>query len=348
MFRLQIIPYHLLLRFEAGTSRGVIKERNIFFVVLTHLDFPDRIGIGEISPLLDLSPDYHFDIASFLEQQKNNFTPDFLESELLKNLPSVRFGLETAYLDWKNGGKRMIFDNYFSRGNEKIWINGLIWMGKPSFMQAQIEEKLAKGFRCLKLKIGALDFETELNLLKEIRKKFSADEIILRVDANGAFSPKTALEQLKRLSDFDLHSIEQPIAANQIEKMAELCEKSPLPIALDEELIAIQTKEEKENLLKAIRPPFIILKPTLLGGLVACQEWIILAESFCIDWWITSALESNIGLNAVAQFTANYKNKLPQGLGTGNLYHNNIDSSLYLDGEYLGLNKDYQAKFDVL
>ncbi len=345
MFTIQYIPYQLKFKFEAGTSRGVLTERNSFFILLIHTDFPHQIGVGEVSPLLGLSIDFEANIPLLLTQFTKNFTPETLKNPALKSFPALLFGLETAYLDWKNGGKRIIFENNFSKGIDKLWINGLIWMGNEASMQKQIEEKLEKNFRCLKLKIGALDFETELNIIKNIRKNFSAKEMILRVDANGAFEPENALEKLKKLAEFDLHSIEQPIKANQIEKMAELCQKSPLPIALDEELIGIMDKKDKENLLKTIQPPFIILKPTLLGGFEATKEWIDIAKNMKIDWWITSALESNIGLNAIAQFTANFQNPLPQGLGTGGLYHNNIDSSLYLEGEYLGFDVNYPTNF---
>ncbi|TAE70340.1 MAG: o-succinylbenzoate synthase [Bacteroidetes bacterium] len=345
MFTIQFIPYQLQFKFEAGTSRGVLKQRDSFFVLLTHTDFPNQMGIGEISPLFGLSIDFDVNIRQLLQKIAENFTPQILDDEFLKPFPAVQFGLETAYLDWKNGGKRIIFDNNFSKGTEKLWINGLIWMGSEQSMQQQIEDKLEKGFRCLKLKIGALDFETELGILKSIRQKFSAKQITLRVDANGAFLPENALEKLKKLADFELHSIEQPIMANQIEKMAELVQKSPVPIALDEELIGINDTEHKKKLLETIKPPFIILKPTLLGGLKACEEWIKIAESMNINWWITSALESNIGLNAIAQFTANFNNNLPQGLGTGGLYHNNIDSALYLEGEYLGFDVNYKTNF---
>ena len=221
-----------------------------------------------------------------------------------------------------------LFPSGFSSGLNTIPINGLIWMGNEAFMKKQIQEKIEAGFRCIKMKIGAIDFEAELNLLKSIRKEFSEVDIELRVDANGAFNPSEALEKLKRLSDFKLHSIEQPIKQGQIEEMAVLCKKTPLPIALDEELIGVFSMTDKQNLLETIKPQFIILKPTLVGGFKGSEEWIEQANSLNIGWWITSALESNIGLNAIAQWTYTLNSKLPQGLGTGSLYTNNFDSPL--------------------
>ena len=230
----------------------------------------------------------------------------------------------------------MIFDNGFARGEERIPINGLIWMGEKSFMQQQIEEKLKAGFNTIKLKIGAIDFDTELSLLEGIRDQYSTNDITLRVDANGAFTVTDAMHKMEQLAALEIHSIEQPVKPGQFELMKMLCAESPLDIALDEELIGIHTKPEKRALLVEIKPQYIILKPALLGGLLACQEWIEIAESLKIGWWMTSMLEANIGLNAIAQFTAQYKPTLPQGLGTGQLYHNNIDSPLEIrKGELL-------------
>ena len=228
------------------------------------------------------------------------------------------------------GGCQLLYPSDFTTGQRNIPINGLVWMGDRAFMQAQIDEKLRAGFTTIKLKIGAIDFEQECALLAGIRERFSADQITLRVDANGAFRPDDAMAKLARLAQYDLHSIEQPIAAGQPDLMAELCRHTPVPIALDEELIGQMEYVQKYRLLKKIHPQYIILKPTLLGGLRHCDEWIELAARLNIGWWMTSALESNIGLNAVAQYMARLKNSLPHGLGTGQLYHNNIKSPLQI------------------
>ncbi|MGD1840471.1 MAG: o-succinylbenzoate synthase [Thermonemataceae bacterium] len=253
----------------------------------------------------------------------------------MQHFPAIHFALEIAFQDLQQGGKRQLFENDFSNGTAPIPINGLIWMGPKSIMLQQIKEKLAAGDRCIKLKIGAIDFEEELALLKYIRTQFGSEEVIVRVDANGAFKPEEALEKLKRLAELALHSIEQPIATQQWEKMAKLCEQSPLPIALDEELIGVV---DRKALLATIQPQYIILKPSLLGGWAASEAWIALAKKHNIGWWMTSALESNIGLNAIAQFTGNlslHPTATYQGLGTGQLYHNNIPSPLEVNGGWL-------------
>lgn len=233
-------------------------------------------------------------------------------------------------LDLFNGGKGIIFPHLFTQGKASIPVNGLIWMGEEEFMLRQIDEKLAQGFTCIKLKIGALDFDKECNILSYIRKQYSEQQITLRVDANGAFLANETLGKLKTLATFGIHSIEQPIKQGQRLAMAQLCKQTPIPVALDEELIGVHIYEEKEKLLKQIRPQFIILKPSLLGGFTHCREWINLADKLNIGWWITSALESNVGLIAISQFTATLNNSLPQGLGTGQLYSNNTDSPLFI------------------
>jgi o-succinylbenzoate synthase len=242
--------------------------------------------------------------------------------------PSIQFGIEMAFLSLESHNPFVLFPSTFTSGQQSMEINGLVWMGEESFMKAQIEEKLADGFRCIKLKIGAIDFEKELGLLRFIRQHFDEKTIEIRVDANGAFALQEALDKLKQLAGYKLHSIEQPIAKNNTDKMAELCELSPLPIALDEELIGVFLKEEKRLLLEKIKPQYLILKPSLVGGIRGSQEWIELAEELQIKWWITSALESNIGLNAIAQWTFTLHNPMPQGLGTGGLYTNNFDCPL--------------------
>lgn len=337
--------YHVLkFKFEAGTSRGVMTERPVWFVFLTD-SRTGNYGIGEVAPLAGLSIDFFPDYELRIEPLKKalhdaqfhhaeDITQSWIDSHTA-NLPALRFALESAVLDLQNGGKRMITDNPFYHGAMPIPINGLIWMGNEAFMLKQVEDKLAAGFSCLKMKIGAIDFDTELNILAGIRKRFSPDEIILRVDANGAFMPTEASQKLAALAEFSIHSIEQPIRQGQREAMAQLCRVSPVPVALDEELIGLHSAAEKKQLLETLRPPYIILKPSLLGGLAASAEWIALAEQMGIGWWITSALESNIGLNAICQFTASYQPSLPQGLGTGQLYHNNIDSPLVVANGYI-------------
>ena len=325
----------------SGTSRGVLTEKHSWFIELFEENNPSIKGIGECSIIPGLSPDF-VDFESYeiklnevclnLEKYTSNF-------DLLNEFPSILFGLETALLDLQNGGKQIIFNNSFSSGDRRIPINGLIWMGDADFMQEQIEQKLAEGFSCLKMKIGAIDFESELKILESIRNRFSSDKITLRVDANGAFPPSEALSKLERLSEFDIHSIEQPIRQGQWAEMKQLCTETKVPIALDEELIGITALGDRKNLLDTIQPQFIILKPSLHGGITGCKEWISLAEERSIPWWITSALESNIGLNAVCQFTGEYANNLPQGLGTGGLYTNNIESNLTIENGEIYLKK---------
>ncbi len=334
---------HLLkFKFEAGTSRGVYTEKETFILHISDTDNQSVFGLGEIAPLAGLSIDYIPDFEQVLNNICDTFDSLDLEvfpwnlniilSQLIDDaFPSVKFGFETALLDVMNGGKRIIFDNDFADGRKAIPINGLVWMGSKEFMVNQVEEKLEAGFNTLKLKIGAINFQDELSILASIRERFTPEQISLRVDANGAFAVEEAGQKLAQLSTYQLHSIEQPIKAYQTEAMANLSEKSPVPIALDEELIGVSDYVQKMQLLKKIKPQYIILKPTLLGGLQHCREWIEIATRLQIGWWITSALESNIGLNAIAQFTAEYKNPLPQGLGTGGLYHNNIDSPLTVD-----------------
>lgn len=342
MLHASIQPYTLDFKFEAGTSRGVLTQKETYFLKIHHTENPDVVGIGEVNILKGLSIDDRPD----LEQQLQNICNEFNKLELevfVWNLnliinqcvddafPSIRFAFETALYDLMNGGKRIAFDSDFVQNQQPILINGLVWMDKVEKMLTQIDEKIASGYTTIKLKIGAIDFDQELALLAHIRHSFSAQQITIRVDANGAFSPEEAPEKLQKLAQFNIHSIEQPIKQGQIAQMAELCQKTPLPIALDEELIGISDYFKKFQLLKTIRPQFVILKPALLGGFQHCREWIEIANRLEIDWWITSALESNIGLNAIAQFTATFNNPLPQGLGTGQLYHNNIESPLLIE-----------------
>lgn len=311
----------------SGTSRGVLTEKHAWFLEIWNEDNPDIIGTGECSIIPGLSPDYENDeqYEQKLISVCNNLSQDLID------FPSIQFGVETALLDLKNGGKGFFFDNDFTNGKQKIAINGLIWMGDEAFMQEQIEQKIAEGFTTIKLKIGAIDFESEIALLKSIRNRFSSEQITLRVDANGAFPIEEALNKLTQLSELDMHSIEQPIKAGKWLEMSQLCSSTPLPIALDEELIGINTVNDKIRLLEVISPQFIILKPSLHGGIKGCREWIDLAEERNISWWMTSALESNVGLDAICQFTAEYNNNLPQGLGTGSLYIENTPTNLKVE-----------------
>ncbi|AXT19880.1 o-succinylbenzoate synthase [Flavobacteriaceae bacterium AU392] len=320
--------YKYILDFKqaSGTSRGVMTHKETWFIILKT---DTKQGVGECSILRGLSID---DCPSF--ETKLKWTCDNIHlglETLLQELiefPAIQFGLEMAFLSLQSINKFELFPSKFTKEKASIPINGLIWMGGKHFMKQQIKDKLNQGFSCIKMKIGAIDFKTELELLKSIRDEFSVSDIELRVDANGAFSAENALEKLKILSQFDLHSIEQPIKPKQYESMAQLCEQSPLPIALDEELIGVLSLKNKEELLKTINPQYIILKPSLVGGYKGSNEWIKLSENQNIGWWVTSALESNIGLNAIAQWTYTLNSNLPQGLGTGSLFINNFESPL--------------------
>ncbi len=311
----------------SGTSRGILTEKHAWFIELWHASEPSIKGIGECSIIPGLSPDFS-DFRTY-EAKLNDVASNI--SQDLTDWPSIKFGVETALLDLKNGGRQKLFNNRFTRGEEKIPINGLIWMGDEGFMREQIEEKIELGFDTIKMKIGAIDFEVEMTLLSSIRKRFSSDQMTLRVDANGAFTAQNALAKLQRLAECDIHSIEQPVAPGQWQIMRSLCEETPLDIALDEELIGVHATKEKCALLDTIKPQYIILKPSLHGGFSGSREWIKLAEDRSIPWWMTSALESNIGLNAICQFAGEFDNELPQGLGTGSLYENNIESDLTVE-----------------
>ena len=338
MFRSNWKKYTLEFKRPARTSRGTIASKDSWFIFIYDENHPQVPGIGECGLLKGLSiddrPGYEKKITEVCNNIKNH--QEYLDSGLM-DFPSIRFGLEMALMDLgldgygENRGERILFPSDFTEGNDSIEINGLVWMGGFDFMRQQIIEKIESGFKCIKLKIGAIDFEKELSLIKSIRNEFSADDIEIRVDANGAFDPSEALEKLNRLAEFDLHSVEQPIRQGQWKEMAALCEKTPLPVALDEELIGVNDIREKEKLLLTVRPQYIILKPSLLGGFKASEEWITLAGQNNTGWWVTSALESNIGLNAIAQWTYTLKNKMPQGLGTGLLYTNNFESPLRIN-----------------
>ena len=313
----------------SGTSRGILTEKHALFINLSSTT-NTRKAIGECSVIPGLSPDF-IDFVSYemkLQEVCENINYYVQNLHVLEQFPSILFGVETALLSLFSNKSNQLFDTPFARGEVGIPINGLIWMGTKEFMLQQIKEKLNEGFSCLKMKIGAIDFETELDILASIRNKYQSSDIELRVDANGAFQTKEAMEKLEKLSKFDLHSIEQPIKAGQVEEMKKLCATTPLPIALDEELIGIIGQNKKIELLESIKPQYIILKPSLHGGILGTKEWISLADEKSIPWWITSALESNVGLNCIAQFAATYNNSMPQGLGTGGLYENNTPTQL--------------------
>lgn len=358
MLKIDIEERMLHFKQPAGTSRGVYTERRIWLVRVSD---GSLVGIGECAPLPQLSCDdlsnYGAVLRRFCDEVEHTGEIPY---ESLRDFPSMLFGLETAMLHLQYLASNvhcpasdiqcpMLFDTPFSRGEVGIPINGLVWMGTFEEMQQRIEEKLSQGFRCVKLKIGAIDFDAELELIKKIRARFSYHDVELRVDANGAFPFDEALYKLELLSQYALHSIEQPVKAGQWSFMAELCRESPLPIALDEELIGINDPDQKRQMLNIIRPRYIILKPSLHGGIQGCREWIDIARDMRIGSWITSALESNIGLNAVAQFCASVygdssnlsqgKEMMPQGLGTGQLFTDNIDMPLQIKGDRLWISK---------
>lgn len=337
--------YSLNFKQASGTSRGVLKTKETWFIILSK---ENKHGFGECGLFRGLSIDDKPDYEEKLRWVCENINKGL--EELLQELidfPSIQFGLEQAFLSLKADNSFELFPSSFSKGKQNIAINGLIWMGDKSFMQKQIKDKLQDGFTTIKMKIGAIDFETEINLLKSIRKEFSSKEITLRVDANGGFNPNNALEKLKRLSDLEMHSIEQPIKQRQWQEMASLCEKTPLPIALDEELIGVFTTEGKEKCISTIKPQYIILKPSLVGGFKGSEEWISIAKKYNAGNWITSALESNIGLNAISQWTYTLNNPLPQGLGTGGLFLNNFQSPLEVSQGSLKYNNKIEWKFNL-
>ncbi len=336
--------YILNFKKPSGTSRGILSQKETWFILLEQ---NGKKGIGECGLLRGLSIDDRNDYEQKLQWICKNI--HLGEQSLLESLiefPSIQFGLETAFLSLQSKTPFELFPSPFTKGEKAIPINGLVWMGNEQEMKLQIEEKLAQGFNCIKLKIGAIDFQKELDLLAFIRQHFDAKTIEVRVDANGAFSENLALSKLNQLAGFEIHSIEQPIKTNQHDMMSELCKTTPIPIALDEELIGVFSVKEKEKLLQKINPQYIILKPSLVGGFQGTKQWIELAEKYNISWWITSALESNVGLNAIAQFTFTLQNNMPQGLGTGSLYTNNFVSPLEVKNGKLWYNNLVEWEVD--
>jgi len=330
--------YVLQFKTPSGTSRGVLTTKETWFLIL---EAQGKRGIGECGLLRGLSVDDRPDYEAQLQWvcQNIHLGKDVLWEALIE-FPSIQFGVEMAFLSLESNTPFELFPTGFTQNTKSIAINGLVWMGDEGYMKAQIEAKIAAGFNCIKLKIGALDFEKELGLLRFIRQNFSEEAIEIRVDANGAFSSNEALSKLNQLAGFKLHSIEQPIQKNNTDMMSVLCKSTPIPIALDEELIGVFSAADKEALLQKVRPQYIILKPSFIGGFRGTLEWIALADKYNIGWWITSALESNIGLNAIAQFTHLQNNPMPQGLGTGGLYTNNFDSPLTVYKGHLWYQKE--------
>ena len=338
--------YILDFKRPSGTSRGILTQKETWFLILEN---DGKFGIGECGLFKGLSYD---DIPEY--GQKLRWVCDNIEMgkqrllNELRSFPSIQFGIEQAFLSVTSEDPFVMFPSAFTDGKDYIPINGLIWMGNQDFMLDQIQAKLKEGFNCLKMKIGAIDFQSEISLLESIRNRYSKDEIELRVDANGAFEPENAAGKLQVLSNFDIHSIEQPIKQGNIPKMKELCEISPIPIALDEELIGILEVADKEELLRTVRPQYIILKPSLVGGFQGSEEWISIANKLGIGWWITSALESNIGLNAIAQWAYTLKSAMPQGLGTGGLFTNNFDCPLHVEKGHIFNNKSKNWKSNLI
>lgn len=336
--------YTLQFKQPSGTSRGVMTHKETW---LLKIELDGSVGIGECGLLRGLSTDDRPDYEAKLQWVCENIEKgeEWLWEQLME-FPSIQFGVEMAFRSLVSKQPFLLFPSEFTTAQQSIPINGLVWMGTPDFMRQQIAEKIQAGFRCIKLKIGAIDFEKEVGLLRMIRQHFTANEIEIRVDANGAFSSNDALLKLRQLSQFELHSIEQPIAINQYDAMAKLCQNTPVAIALDEELIGVFGLADKEAMLQKINPQYLILKPSFIGGFRGTLEWIALAEKNQIGWWITSALESNIGLNAIAQWTYTLQNPMPQGLGTGALYTNNFDCPLEVAGGQLWYRSDKNWDFN--
>lgn len=326
MLKAEYARYRLNFKEPARTSRQTMTDKLTYFIRITDDEKPGIYGIGECALFEGLSCDDRADYEEVLQATCRDI--NFLDAEEMRKWPSIVFGVETALMDLRNGGRRQPFPSPWSKGHSEITINGLVWMGNINEMRRRIDEKLDAGFRCLKFKIGGEDFVQEKELLESVRKRYSPDTLEIRLDANGAFTPENALERLSALAPLHIHSIEQPIKAGQWNAMALISKESPIPIALDEELIGINDAESKFKMLSAIRPRYIIIKPSLCGGFSGASEWISIAELLNTGWWATSALESNIGLNAIAQWVSTLDTTLPQGLGTGMLYTNNIASPI--------------------
>lgn len=343
MLKARIVPYRLQFNFVAVTSRESMTFKDTFFIVLEE---DGRRGIGECALFRGLScddtPGYEAKLRQTCLDLEHGIMPD------LRHYPSIRFGVETALRSLTAADTFTLFPSDWSRGDATMRINGLVWMGSSQLMKKRVREKIDKGFRCIKLKIGGVDFDEEVGIIRALRKEFSPELLEIRLDANGAFLPEEALGRLERLSEFHIHSIEQPVKAGQCEEMARLCRLSPIDIALDEELIGINEKSSKIALLRLIKPRYIILKPALAGGFTGCDEWIEAASATATGWWATSALESDIGLNAIAQWCYTKTPTMPQGLGTGMLYTNNIASPLIQRHDYLAVDSSRSWKLPYI
>ncbi|MES2411406.1 MAG: o-succinylbenzoate synthase [Bacteroidota bacterium] len=337
--------YILHFKQASGTSRGILTQKETWFIILEN---DGKKGIGECGILRGLSADDRPDYEEKLKWtcQNVHLGEQKLWEELIE-FPSIQFGIEMAFLSLKSENPFVLFPSDFTKSTKSISINGLVWMGDEAFMKTQIQDKITQGFSCIKLKVGAIDFDREIDLLRFIRTNFDEKTIEIRVDANGAFYENEALNKINQMTGFKLHSIEQPIKKNHTDTMSALCKNSQIPIALDEELIGVFTMEEKQNLLHKIRPQYIVLKPSFIGGFRGTLEWISIAEKLKIGWWITSALESNVGLNAIAQFTFLQNNLMPQGLGTGSLFTNNFDCPLTVSEGQLWYDKNEDWKINL-
>ncbi|MFC0876150.1 o-succinylbenzoate synthase [Saccharicrinis sp. FJH2] len=344
--KVRLHKHTLVFRFPAGTSRGVLKTKPAWLLLFT---YGNKKGIGEISRLPGLSFDENSEFENRLYRVIENINSGKDLNSILNDLiywPSIHFAVETGLKDLRSEHHTFV-DNWFTQGKDGIPINGLIWMGDKAWMTRQIDNKLSKGFNCLKMKIGAIDINTELNILKNIRKRYSADKLELRVDANGAFSEKNVMLILDKLAGLKIHSIEQPVKSGQPELMQKICANTPVPVALDEELIGIFDFEQQQELLSYVSPQYIILKPGLQGGFEICETWMNIADHLNIKYWVTSSLESNIGLNAIAQWTSTLGIRIHQGLGTGSLYENNFESPLYIRNDKLWFNPDHVFSLNI-
>ena len=339
------IRHQLQFKTPGVTSRGVLNYKDSWLIQISK---GDKYGIGECSIIEGLSPESLEVVQNILEEipQYLKQGKEFLLKRYSKS-PAIQFAIEMAFSGFYSHHPLLHFDTKFTHHQQKIPINGLIWMGDVETMMTQLNQKVRLGFSCIKIKVGAIDFESECMLLEHIRKRFHSSDLTLRLDANGAFRPEEAMEKLSRLSEYNIHSIEQPIATGQWKEMAKLCINSPIPIALDEELIGINSKQTKVNLIKQIKPQYIIIKPSLVGGWQGADQWVSIAENNAIGWWATSALESNIGLNAIAQWVSTKQINRPQGLGTGLLFTNNIDTPLYLRGQNMGFDLKKLSNFNL-
>lgn len=332
MLKADYISYRLNFREAMETSRGVMHEKQTYFVRVYEDGYPESAGYGEVALFRGLSAEDGDDFEKVLAEACRDIN-EFASGQL-ERYPSICFGLDTAIEDLAGGSNGLLFSTAFTSGKEGIPINGLVWMGDYAKMLERVEEKFEEGFRCIKLKIGAIDFESELALIQKVRARFGKDAVI-RLDANGAFSAEEALRKMERLAVYDIHSIEQPVKPGNYDAMCRICKESPIAVALDEELIGLYEEKEQEEMLTYVRPAYIVLKPSLVGSFSGTSRWMKMAKRLGIGWWITSALESNVGLNAIAQWTFWQGASIPQGLGTGKLFTNNIDSPLYVENGYL-------------